>query len=99
MVWFGSTGGPIAGDMGGALQENFMKRLDLRSFHPGSTANADPGLVYPALMTLLEHLAGGRIDLHIHAELPLDRAWEAYEMLERGKVMGKLLLKTWKYFF
>jgi NADPH:quinone reductase-like Zn-dependent oxidoreductase len=37
-------------------------------------------------------LAAGKLHPRIHARLPLAEARRAHEMLERGAVLGKLLL-------
>jgi NADPH2:quinone reductase len=42
---------------------------------------------------LLNHLAAGRISPLIYDRLPLAQAARAHELLESGKVIGKLLLK------
>jgi NADPH2:quinone reductase len=45
------------------------------------------------MCALIDMLAQGLIKPHIHARLPLEAAAQAHAMLERGEVMGKLLLK------
>ena len=42
---------------------------------------------------LLDHLVADRIKPLIHARLPLAEAARAHTMLERGEVIGKLVMK------
>ena len=42
---------------------------------------------------LMDMAAQGRIDPVIHAELPLEMAREAHEMLDANTIMGKVLLQ------
>jgi len=43
-------------------------------------------------MALLQSLGDGAIAPHIHGRLPLAEAARAQELLESGRVMGRLLL-------
>lgn len=52
-----------------------------------------PDIRAAATHTLIEHLAAGRVAPLIHDRLPLAEAGRAQAMLERGEVIGKLLLK------
>jgi NADPH2:quinone reductase len=46
-----------------------------------------------AMHWLIERLGEGAIRPRIHGHLPLSRAREAHEMLERGEIIGKLMLR------
>jgi len=52
-----------------------------------------PDIRAAATQALLGWLADGKIRPLIHARLPLAEAWRAHEMLEKGEVIGKILLK------
>ena len=45
------------------------------------------------MRAVIDMLAAGKLHPRIHAVLPLDEARRAHEMLERGEVLGKLLLR------
>jgi NADPH2:quinone reductase len=45
------------------------------------------------MRAVIDMLAAGKLHPRIHAVLPLDEARHAHEMLERGEVLGKLLLR------
>jgi NADPH:quinone reductase len=46
------------------------------------------------MRAVIDMLAAGKLHPRIHAVLPLDEARRAHEMLERGEVLGKLLLRA-----
>jgi NADPH2:quinone reductase len=52
-----------------------------------------PDIRAATMRSLLDHLAAGRISPLIYDRLPLAQAARAHELLESGKVIGKLLLK------
>jgi len=50
-------------------------------------------LIRAGMRAVIDMLAAGKLHPRIHAVLPLDEARRAHEMLERGEVLGKLLLR------
>ncbi len=53
----------------------------------------DPGLMQQSMETLLAYLADRKINPHIHERIPPAEAARAHELLESGKVTGKIILK------
>jgi len=79
-------------DLMAALRANFAASPAVRLFTM-HTFDDRPELRARATAVLLDHLAAGRIEPHIHDRLPLAEARRAHEIFESGAVMGKLLLK------
>jgi NADPH:quinone reductase-like Zn-dependent oxidoreductase len=53
----------------------------------------DPALMARSAEILFNDLANKKIEPHIYERIPLSEAARAHELLESGKVQGKLILK------
>jgi NADPH2:quinone reductase len=84
--------GPPDADLLHAMQANSAKSPAVRFFTIHSFDDRSD-IRAATMRTLLGHLATGRIRPLIHGRLPLAEAGRAHELLERGEVIGKLLLK------
>ncbi len=92
VVSYGRLDGPPDADLLPAMRANSAKSPAVRFFTIHSF-DGRPDLRAATMKVLLDHLAAGRIRPLIHARLPLAEAGRAQELLESGKVIGKLLLK------
>jgi NADPH2:quinone reductase len=93
IIWFGMAAGPPQGDLADHLGAKFVKSAGIRTFMLPSIFERDPALMARSADILFKHLADKRIKPHIHERLPLSEAPRAHELLESGKVQGKLILK------
>jgi NADPH2:quinone reductase len=92
VVSYGRLDGPPDADLLHAMQANSAKSPAVRFFTIHSFDERSD-IRAATMRTLLGHLATGRIRPLIHDRLPLAEAGRAHELLERGEVIGKLLLK------
>ncbi len=92
VVSYGRLDGPPDADLLTAMRANSAKSPAVRFFTIHSFDDR-PDIRAATMTTLLDHLAAGRIRPLIHDRLPLAEAARAHELLESGKVIGKLLLK------
>ncbi|HEY1540837.1 MAG TPA: zinc-dependent alcohol dehydrogenase family protein [Xanthobacteraceae bacterium] len=88
----------IYGGLGGKAQLDLMPTLRASKNSPAVRQfiiHTCDGLIEErraGIRALIDMLAAGRLKPRIHARVPLAEAARAHEMLERGAVMGKLLL-------
>jgi NADPH:quinone reductase len=92
VVSYGGLAGPPNPNFLAAMREHHGLSPAVRYFTIHSFDDR-PDIRLQATRTLLDHLAAGRIAPLIHARLPLAEAGRAQAMLERGEVIGKVLLK------
>jgi len=92
VVSYGRLDGPPDPAFVAAMREHHAVSPAVRFFTIHSFDDR-PDIRAAATNTLMDHLAAGRIKPLIHARLPLAEAGHGQAMLERGEVIGKLLLK------
>jgi NADPH:quinone reductase len=92
VISYGRLDGPPEADLVAAMRANSAASPALRFFTIHSFDNR-PDIRAATMKALLGHLAAGAIRPLIHDRLPLAQAARAHQMLERGEVIGKLLLK------
>ncbi|HZU89051.1 MAG TPA: zinc-binding dehydrogenase [Stellaceae bacterium] len=92
VVSYGRLDGPPDGDLLAAMRAAHIASPALRFFTIHSFDDR-PEIRAEMMRALFAHLAAGEIRPLIHARLPLAEAGRAQAMLERGEVVGKVLLK------
>ena len=92
MISYGRLDGPPDPDFLAAMRATFGKSPAVRFFTIHSFDDR-PDIRAATMRTLLDHLAAGSIRPLIYDRLPLAEAGRAQALLERGEVIGKLLLK------
>ena len=93
IIWFGMAAGMPEQNLLEPLVEQFGKSIGIRAFVLFTIPAMDPGLMQQSMETLLAYLADRKINPHIHERIPLAEAARAHELLESGKVAGKIILK------
>ncbi len=93
IIWFGMAAGPPQGNLAEQLGAGFVKSAGIRTFMLPSIFELNPALMARSAETLFADLADKKIKPHIYERLPLSEAARAHELLESGKVWGKLILK------
>ena len=93
IIWFGMAAGSPQGNLAEQLGAKFVKSAGLRTFMLPSIFELDPALMARSAEILFKDLAENRVKPHIYERLPLAEAARAHQMLESGKVQGKLILK------
>ena len=93
IIWFGMAAGPPQGNLAEQLGAKFVKSAGIRTFMLPSIFELDPALMARSAEILFKYLADNRIKPHIHERLPLSEAARAHQLLESGRVQGKLILK------
>ena len=93
IIWFGMAAGSPQGNLAEQLGAKFVKSAGLRTFMLPSIFELDPALMARSAKILFKYLADNRIKPHIHERLPLSEAARAHQLLESGRVQGKLILK------
>jgi NADPH:quinone reductase len=93
IVWFGMAAGAPQGNLAEQLGAGFVKSAGIRTFMLPSIFKLDPALMAKSARILFKYLADKKINPHIHERLPLSEAARAHQLLESGKVQGKLILK------
>jgi len=92
LVSYGRLAGPPSGDVLGELLRRSGDSLALQMFSM-HLFDKDPGTRRRVTEELIAMLSSGKIKPHIHARLPLSRAAEAHALIEKGEVLGKLVLR------
>ena len=92
VVSYGRLDGSPDPDLLSAMRAQSSKSPAVRFFTIHSFDDR-PDIRARTMRSLLDHLAAGRISPLIYDRLPLAQAARAHELLESGKVIGKLLLK------
>jgi NADPH2:quinone reductase len=93
MIQYGQTAGlPDSAAVYDAMRRQTGRSPALRIFSM-HTFDDDPARRRTCTRTLLDLFARGAIEPVIHDRLPLAQAARAHELLEGGKVLGKLVLK------
>jgi NADPH2:quinone reductase len=92
VVSYGRLAGPPEGDLPAAMRAAQVMSPALRFFTIHSFDDR-PEIRADTMRALLAHLAADEIRPLIHDRLPLAEAGRAQAMLERGEVVGKVLLK------
>ena len=92
VVSYGRLDGPPDPDFLSAMRAHSSKSPAVRFFTIHSFDDR-PDIRAATMRSLLDQLAAGRIRPLIHDRLPLAEAARAHELLESGKVIGKLFLK------
>ena len=92
VVSYGRLDGPPDPSFLAAMREHHATSPAVRFFTIHSFDDR-PNIRAVTMRSLLDHLAAGRIRPLIYDRLPLAEAARAHELLESGKVIGKLLLK------
>ena len=93
IIWFGMAGGLPQENLTEQLGAGFVKSAGVRTFMLYSIFELDPSLAAQSSETLFNYLADKKIKPHIYERIPLAEAARAHELLESGKVQGKLILK------
>ncbi len=94
IVSYGTSAGPPQGNLVELLLQYVAKGPSIAIFRMfNSVAEPFPDLFRQSFLTMVDHLASGRILPHIYDRLPLAQAARSHELLESGKVIGKLILK------
>jgi NADPH2:quinone reductase len=93
IIWFGMAAGPPQGNLAEQLGAKFVKSAGIRTFMLPSIFELDPALMARSAEILFAYLRDKKIKPHIYKRLPLSEAARAHELLESGKVQGKLILK------
>jgi NADPH2:quinone reductase len=93
IIWFGMAAGPPQGNLAEQLGAKSVKSAGIRTFMLPSIFELEPALMARSAGILFKDLADKRIKPHIYERLPLSEAARAHELLESGKVQGKLILK------
>jgi NADPH2:quinone reductase len=92
VISYGRLDGPPEADLVAAMRANSAASPALRLFTIHSFDNR-PDIRAATMKALLGHFAAGEIRPLIYDRLPLAQAARAHALLERGEVIGKLLLK------
>jgi NADPH:quinone reductase len=92
VISYGRLDGPPDADLLPAMRQHHAVSPALRFFTIHSFDDR-PDIRAATMKTLLDHLAAGHVRPLIHDRLPLAEAARAHELLESGRVIGKLLLK------
>jgi NADPH2:quinone reductase len=93
LILYGSLqGAPDPKTVMEGIRRRPIRSLAFRQFTM-HTMDARPELRAPATNELIRLLSEGKIKPAIHERLPLAQAARAHELLEGGKVLGKILLK------
>jgi len=92
LVSYGRLAGPPSGDVLGEMLRRSGDSLALQMFSM-HLFDKDPGTRRSVTEELIAMLSSGRIKPHIHDRLSLSRAAEAHALIEKGEVLGKLVLK------
>jgi NADPH2:quinone reductase len=93
IIWFGMAAGPPQENLTEQLMAGFVKSAGIRTFMLPSIFELDPALMARSAEILFNDLANKKIKPHIYERIPLSEAARAHELLESGKVQGKLILK------
>jgi NADPH2:quinone reductase len=93
IIWFGMAGGLPQDNLTEQLGAGFVKSAGIRTFILYSIFDLDPALAARSSETLFNYLADKKIKPHIYERIPLAEAARAHELLEGGRVQGKLILK------
>ncbi len=93
IIWFGMAAGLPQENLTEQLGAGFVKSLGIRTFMLYSIFELDPALAGRSSETLFNYLADRKIKPHIDERIPLAKAARAHELLESGRVQGKLVLK------
>lgn len=93
IIWFGMAAGLPQENLTEQLGAGFVKSAGIRTFMLYSIFELDPSLAARSSETLFNYLADKKIKPHIYERIPLAEAARAHELLESGKVQGKLILK------
>jgi NADPH:quinone reductase-like Zn-dependent oxidoreductase len=93
IIWFGMAAGLPQENLTEQLGAGFVKSAGIRTFILYSIFELDPTLAARSSETLFNDLADKKIKPHIYERIPLAEAARAHELLESGKVQGKLILK------
>jgi NADPH2:quinone reductase len=93
IIWFGMAAGAPQGNLAEQLGAKFVKSAGIRTFMLPSIFELDPALMARSAEILFKYLADKKIKPHLYERLPLSEAARAHELLESGKVQGKLILK------
>ena len=91
VINYGGLAGRAEGDLLAAMRKHNTKCPAVRTF---TIHNFDhrPDDRHAGMRALIDMLAAGAIRPRIHGHLHLSEAKTAHEMIERGDVMGKLIL-------
>lgn len=92
LVSYGRLAGPPAGDVLGRMLRRGGDSLGLQIFSM-HLLDEDRQARRRVTEELIALLASGKIKPHIHKRLPLSGAAEAHGLIEKGQVLGKLVLK------
>ncbi len=93
IIWFGMAAGLPQTNLTEQLGVGFLKSAGIRTFMLPSIFDLDPTLMARSSEILFNDLADKKIKPHIYERIPLAEAARAHELLESGKVQGKLILK------
>jgi NADPH:quinone reductase-like Zn-dependent oxidoreductase len=93
IIWFGMAGGLPTDNITEQLGVGFVKSAGIRTFILYSIFDLDPALAASSSQILFNYLADNKIKPHIYERIPLAEAARAHQLLESGKVQGKLILK------
>ena len=93
IIWFGMAAGLPQENLTEQLMAGFVKSAGIRTFMLPSIFELDPALMARSAEILFNDLANKKIKPHIYERIPLSEAARAHELLESGKVQGKLILK------
>lgn len=91
LVSFNAFGAPTSGDILNRMRNPALPSVAIRcfSFH---TYDGHPARRRALMTEVVQCLANGLIDPKVGAKLPLTDAAEAHRLIERGEVLGKVVL-------
>lgn len=93
IIWYGMAAGLPTGNLAEQLGAGFVRSAGIRTFMLPSIFELDPALMARSADILFNDLADNKIKPQIHERIPLAEAARAHELLESGRVQGKLILK------
>jgi NADPH:quinone reductase len=92
LILYGGLDGPPDANLYDTMRKPPIRSLAFRHFTM-HTMDARPDLRAPATREIIRLLAEGAIRPPIFDRVPLAEARRAHELLESGKVLGKLIMK------
>jgi NADPH2:quinone reductase len=93
ILCYGFTSGPITGNLTKALTSDLMSSKGIRGFSLYTVVESKPQLMAESVAKVTQLLLENKIVPHIHDRIPLSEVARAHQIMEAGKVCGKLILK------
>lgn len=90
---YGFTNGPLTGDLTEVLNSDMMSSKGIRGFALFTVMESRPQLMAESIAKVTQFLLEDKITPQIYDRIPLSEAARAHQIMEEGKVCGKLILK------